>query len=266
MYKKIFFPAILLAVFFVVASLSGCKNTDTEPPSNESECKVENPLTDLDWLSQKISKFDSDSTRTVKVSQCKYQTDKTGFLIEPCVGCPDAGTELYDCKGNLLCVLLGETDDPCAEYEIDANSISLIYQHNKTHTPVNVTLYDKDYLTIQRYIQGKWKFLYGKGGFTGNDIYYCDNCITEFTSDNRLIETNITYKISDTVSYFWSKYSGSFNYYYGLVDYVYLMNTFKPPHPPNQYFIFEQIKNDTLIYVDALKTEPFKYSFVKLND
>jgi len=265
MYRKnkiMFISALLLAVFFVVASLSGCKNTDTEPPSNESECKVENPLTDLDWLSQKISKFDSDSTRTVKVSQCKYQTDKTGFLIEPCVGCPDAGTELYDCKGNLLCVLLGETDDPCAEYEIDANSISLIYQHNKTHTPVNVTLYDKDYLTIQRYIQGKWKFLFAKGGITGNDIIYFDNLFQVFTNDNKIIRWNTVSQIRDTLSYFWQRYPK----YFPDCDYVDIMCVFTPPHPPHQRFIFYMIQNDTLMYGDANLSEPFGYNLIKINE
>ena len=87
-------------------------------------------MTDLEWLSQMISEFETDPLTPVKIYQCTYQTGIIGFLIERCVGCPDFGYELTDCGGNLLCILFGHAGDPCVEYNVDFENKQLLYQQN----------------------------------------------------------------------------------------------------------------------------------------
>lgn len=121
----------------------------------------------------------------------------------------------------------------------------------KTHEPVNVTLYEKDTLTIQKYIQGRWNLVYGKGGIAANNIQYFNNSIAEFTADKKFISSSPF--MADTISYQWVKYIGSSGS-------VYIMEP--------RLLYFERIKNDTLIYSDApmLVSEPTTYYLVKLQN
>ena len=54
----------------------------------------------------------------------------------------------------------------------------------------NIVLYNQPLETIQKYIQGKWKIVYGKGGISSNEIQYCKDCSVEFTSTNKIISNS----------------------------------------------------------------------------
>ena len=121
-------PAFLL-VFFTLTSFSGCKKP-------QSVCGVENPLTELEWLSQIIANWEEnlqngENNWAGKIYQCTYEDNKIGFLIEPCSGCPDAGYSFWSCDGTMLCGGGGHSgEDTCGEFNIDSNSVKLIYTHN----------------------------------------------------------------------------------------------------------------------------------------
>jgi hypothetical protein len=127
---------------------------------------------------------------------------------------------------------------------------------DKPVKPVNIVLYNQPLDTIQHYILGKWKFVYGKGGICGTCIHYCNNCYVEFTSNNKFISN--TYIItSDTTIIHWVRDIGT----YTNADSTYLM-TIKDIQGVPWVCVIEQIYNDTLIYHDNSSDAIF-YHFIK---
>lgn len=125
-------------------------------------------------------------------------------------------------------------------------------------TPTNIILYNKPLKTIQHYIQGKWKLVYGKGGICSTCKYYRDNCFTEFTLDNRIISKSFIIT-TDTTTIRWVRDIGT----YTNNDSTYLM-TFKDKQGVPWVYLIEQIYNDTLIYHDNSADAMF-YHYVKAN-
>ncbi|MBO7201047.1 MAG: hypothetical protein J6V54_06615 [Bacteroidales bacterium] len=123
--KKICLKFALLALAVVgMFSVSSCEKG--EETCSECHCQVENPLTDLGWLKDKLAEYDNSYSLRIKVYTCKYQTNKDGFFFEE-VEMSDGQQYLYDCKGNLLCTtggISGRLDDV---YNVDYNSFQLIY-------------------------------------------------------------------------------------------------------------------------------------------
>lgn len=122
--KRIFLKIALLALVAVGMSSVSCEKG--EETCSECHCQVENPLTDLGWLKDKLAEYDNSYSLRIKVYTCKYQTNKDGFFFEE-AEVRDGQQYLYDCKGNLLCTtggILGRSDDV---YNVDYNSFQLIY-------------------------------------------------------------------------------------------------------------------------------------------
>jgi hypothetical protein len=114
-------PCILLILLFMAGS---CEKSN-------KICNVDTPLEDLPWLKQMVTGFNNDSLTKTRIHQCTYQNNKTGFLIEPCVDCPDAGYCFMSCDGTILCgggSISG--NETCSVLDIDFNNKQLIYQHN----------------------------------------------------------------------------------------------------------------------------------------
>ena len=127
---------------------------------------------------------------------------------------------------------------------------------DKQVNPVNIVLYNQPLDTIQHYILGKWKFVYGKGGICGSCIHYCNNCYVEFTSDNKFISN--TYAItSDSTIIHWVRDVGT----YTNADSTYLM-AIKDIQGVPWVYVIEQIYNDSLIYHDNSSDAIF-YHFIK---
>lgn len=122
--KRIFLKIALLALVAVGMSSVSCEKG--EETCSECHCQVENPLTDLGWLKDKLAEYDNSYSLRIKVYTCKYQTNKDGFFFEE-AEVSDGQQYLYDCKGNLLCTtggISGRLDDV---YNVDYNSFQLIY-------------------------------------------------------------------------------------------------------------------------------------------
>ena len=158
----------------------------------------------------------------------------------------------------------------CTEYKYDkedliVNDVLLIdneeeFIGNKIGTPVNIVLYNQPLDTIKKYIQGKWKLAYGKGGITGAMTFYCDVCYIEFTPDNRVLipsTTNGEYLTDCNIE--WTRDIGS----YTNGKYTYIMSYYDKYGYPNVYVI-DRIYNDTLIYYDN-SCDAFFYHCIKSN-
>lgn len=123
--------------------------------------------------------------------------------------------------------------------------------------PVNIVLYDKPLETIQHYIHGKWKFVYGKGGICSTCMHYCDSCFVEFTTDNKFISNTFAITTEPT-TIIWVE---------GIATYTnnettHLM-TFTDKQGVPWVYVIEQIRNDTLIYHDNSADAIF-YHFIKI--
>lgn len=116
---------IMLIAALSISLFSACE----EKEQNKSECSFNNPLTDLPWLKDRVIQLSQESSH-VRIYQCVYKTNKIGFLIESCVGCPDFGLDLTDCQGNYLCTIWGFTGSDCPEYYVNYNDAVLIYERN----------------------------------------------------------------------------------------------------------------------------------------
>jgi hypothetical protein len=110
--------------------------------------------------------------------------------------------------------------------------------------PINIVLYNQPLKTIQHYIQGKWRLVYGKGGICGTCKFPCDNCFIEFTSSNKVISNSFVIT-SDTTSIHWTRDIGT----YTNNDSTYLMHFWDKQGVPWVYVI-QEVYYDTLIYHD----------------
>ena len=128
--RKTFFIAIAL-VAVTMLMFSACKKDksvlhfDYEGPCH---CGVENPLEDLEWLHRTAESFES-TTQWATISICVYDSARQGFIVNPCVQCPDGMQSLFDCQGNLMGNLGGIAGIPLSTYNIDPASVREIYRN-----------------------------------------------------------------------------------------------------------------------------------------
>ena len=136
---------LLLLIFLVVCW--SCKS-ETDAGENEENpkggidnvdeinvieaCNVDNPLTDLPWLKEMVDGVEKDIEagykRHARIYLCTYK-DGTGFLLEMCVACPDAGYSFVNCEGVVLCGGGGITGiDNCPEFNIDYENKELLWE------------------------------------------------------------------------------------------------------------------------------------------
>jgi len=102
-----------LIVFNLFVTI-GC----TKPPEKQHKvCNVDNPLTDLSWLKEKIDElhllFQENPNLSIAIYQCKFGGEKTGFL-------EDRGNVgfFYTCEGETLCIMGGNAGETCSELNI----------------------------------------------------------------------------------------------------------------------------------------------------
>jgi len=84
--KNIYF--ILLAI-----CLMGTACKENEPTE---KCNINNPLTDLPWLKEKIEEFQNTPDIMVFIYQCVFENEEIGFLVKK-----DGKETLYNCKGEI---------------------------------------------------------------------------------------------------------------------------------------------------------------------
>ena len=119
--------------------------------------------------------------------------------------------------------------------------------------PLNIILYDKSPSTIEKYIQGKWRLVYAKGGICSICTFPCNDCYVQFTSDNRINSTGF-YTTSDTTSIHWIKDKGL----YLMGDSTYLLSFTDSKGGP-WLLVVDQIYYDTLILYDNAYDRMFYY-------
>ena len=184
--KKNFFIAIAL-VAVTMLMFSACKKDksvlhfDYEGPCH---CGVENPLEDLEWLHRTAESFES-TTQWATISICVYDSARQGFIVNPCVQCPDGMQSLFDCQGNLMGNLGGIAGIPLSTYNIDPSSVREIYRN---YPDTAATLIGKRW-QLQRFFDRETNT--GEIPMRGNDpipfwLYFHDSIMVEGGGINQL--------------------------------------------------------------------------------
>jgi len=128
-------------------------------------------------------------------------------------------------------------------------------KRNDDKTALNITLYNQPLDKIEFYIQGKWRYVYGKGGICGSCLHSCNNCSIEFIKGNK-VKSDLFIKDNTTFEVEWKKEIGYFTR-----DSTFVMMLYNKGGYSGSYFI-DKIYNDTLIIHDY-GSDPIFHHFVK---
>jgi hypothetical protein len=112
------------ALFAILLGLAGGLTHCEKIEDKEVICDVENPLTDLPWLKEKIAQYEASGFYS-RIYQCTYKHG-IGFL-------DIAGSMnfFYNCAGEVICILGGFAGNTCPELEIDFENKKLIWEASR---------------------------------------------------------------------------------------------------------------------------------------
>lgn len=90
--------SICLFILFIIMTGSKCDHN-----KSIAFCGVSNPVENIGWLSERVKNAEN-------IEVVKFTYNETEYLaINPCPGCPDNMTEIFDCQGNRFCTIGGIT-------------------------------------------------------------------------------------------------------------------------------------------------------------
>lgn len=130
----------ILKLVFVFTLIISC-NTD-ENLEKINNCNTENPLEDLSWLKTKKESLDKAISATrVSIYQYTYNNESV-FLIDDCMSCADALTNVYNCNGEKICEFGGiEGRNTCPDFQDKAINKKLLWR-NYNHVIIDKDKYD----------------------------------------------------------------------------------------------------------------------------
>ncbi|MBO0949242.1 hypothetical protein [Fibrella forsythiae] len=116
-----------MLIFFVLLGMISCKRE----AMNANTCRVGNPLTELQWLNDRVAQ--SATLGNLAVYQAIYQ-GQTVFAIRLYMG-PDAGIyNIHRCDGSVICsstiTIVGEQGD-CGPIRNELTNSLLILEKNQ---------------------------------------------------------------------------------------------------------------------------------------
>ncbi len=115
---------IVIGLFSLIAVFSSCKKEDIYPQVCVNE------ETSGNWLEDKIKDYKRGDQK-VEIHQATYQGQNV-FMVNDCVGCADAMTNVYDCYGEVICQFGGIAGlNTCPDFDDTAIDIKLVYTTEK---------------------------------------------------------------------------------------------------------------------------------------
>ena len=80
-----------------------------------------------DWLKEKISGFKKSGNDRARVQAYRYQ-GATVYMVEECLGCPDAMAVVYATNGDVLCEFGGIAgSNSCPDFDREARLLRQIW-------------------------------------------------------------------------------------------------------------------------------------------
>jgi len=165
---------------------------------NNSPFNIDDPLNDLPWLKEIVDGFESDAeilgyNPRARIYQCAYKKG-TGFLLEMCVECPDAGYSFRDIKGIVLCGGGGLSGkDNCSGFKIDFENKKLIWEMEEKIEP------QEPCYCIMDTLRGEWNWISKSGGVMGGSWNNEFKSIIKILSQNEDETINYEVFVADTL-------------------------------------------------------------------
>lgn len=96
---------------------------------NEQVCNVDNPLEDLEWLSDiKLSIQLSMGPAGSQIIQYTYKGEPV-FWVDLCYMCPDGLIQVYNCAGEVICEFGGiDGRNTCPDFETEATDSTMLFK------------------------------------------------------------------------------------------------------------------------------------------
>lgn len=92
------------------------------------EDSISLPCENSEWLQSKVDTMKASRFQKGIIEQFEYE-GQTVISIDPCVGCADAMTVVYDCSGNELCKFGGIAGfNTCPDFSNTAVFIKVIFE------------------------------------------------------------------------------------------------------------------------------------------
>ena len=206
MKKNILKISVILLLMTCALSCSKKEELEVETKIEYEEYLeyIDSSFLDMPWLKEIVE----ERRNTIKagylsqsiIYQCTYKNG-IGFILDFCVGCPDAGFALVDINGVSVCYSNG-WHDSCKEFNIDYENKKLIYEI-QPDPPVSIeNLYAQSPNVISRSVQGKW-ILHKFWGGIGNVRYYDWTTLVNISEDRVNVSGNEG--VNFTFSYSWKQ-------------------------------------------------------------
>jgi hypothetical protein len=121
---------------------------------------------------------------------------------------------------------------------------------------VSITLHDKSLSIIQNYTTGNWELQYAYGGLSAHKVTDLHNSYMNLTPEH-IIMGNDLYGIVVDTTVIWVREKTGFS------DSTYLLSYTRSGYSSPEYYIVDQIKDDTLIIADYNISDGFYYYYTK---
>jgi len=121
---------------------------------------------------------------------------------------------------------------------------------------VNITLHNKKLSIIQNYTTGNWKLQYAYGGLSAHKVVDTHNSYMNLTPEHIIMGNDLYGVVVDT-TVLWVREK------IGFSDSTYLLSYTRSGHSSPEYYIVDQIKEDTLIIADYNISDGFYYYYTK---
>ncbi len=114
---------IITAAFLILLSVLSCK--DDKEETTGTVCGVEDPLTDLEWLSRHVPECDNNLICQTSILQGIYQNETVFFFGYDGPLCdPAIHIKLYNCQGELIKEYFWEDIEA---YENEVDSVKMLF-------------------------------------------------------------------------------------------------------------------------------------------
>lgn len=108
--------SIYIISIFTMITGSKCGNSKTS-----TFCGIKDPIQNIEWLKVRVENSE-------EIEIMKFIYNETEYLaLNPCPGCPDSMTEIFDCNGNRFCTIGGITGrNTCPDDFLDKSEKTVI--------------------------------------------------------------------------------------------------------------------------------------------
>jgi hypothetical protein len=166
----------LILTAMILFSQFSCEDSTN---NDEQSCNTDAPLEDLNWLKELKETLESNTMQSL-ILQYKYNGEDV-FFVDPCYGCPDGMSTVYNCEGEILCSFGGFAGiNTCPDFHSQATDSTVILDTRnfvcKVENPIEDLQWLKDIRLVfeQRMIMAGAQII--QYTFQEEYVFWIDDC------------------------------------------------------------------------------------------